>query len=71
MYPQKLFEENKFPLPKIDDRKKIMFHNSSSQKADRKRNIYEKFVFLYQITVRNKKWDYCCEFIERDILKRI
>ena len=46
-------------------------NREQKQKADRKRNIYEKFVFLYQITVRNKKWDYCCEFIERDILKRI
>jgi hypothetical protein len=33
LYPQKLFEENKFSLPKIDDRKKIMFHISSSDEA--------------------------------------
>ena len=26
MYPQKFREENKFSLPKIDEKKKFMFH---------------------------------------------
>jgi len=46
-------------------------NREQKRKANRRRDIYEKFVFLYQIAVRNTKWEYCCEFIERDILKHI
>ena len=36
MHKQKLFEKNLFPLPKIDENKKIMFHNPSSQNCHNK-----------------------------------
>ena len=32
--------------------------------ANRKRYIYEKYVYLYKQYVLNQKWEYCCGLVE-------
>jgi hypothetical protein len=38
-------------------------NREQKQKANRKRNIYEKYVYLYKQYVLNQKWDYCCDLV--------
>ena len=38
-------------------------NREQKQKANRKRDIYEKYVYLYKQYVLNQKWEYCCDLV--------
>jgi hypothetical protein len=38
-------------------------NREQKQKANRKRDIYEKYVYLYKQYVLNQKWEYCCGLV--------
>ena len=38
-------------------------NREQKQKANRKRYIYEKYVYLYKQYVLNQKWEYCCDLV--------
>ena len=39
-------------------------NREQKRKANRKRCIYEKYVYLYEQYVFNQKWEYCCGLVE-------
>ena len=38
-------------------------NREQEQKANRKRYIYGKYVYLYKQYVMNQKWEYCCDLV--------
>ncbi len=40
-------------------------NREQKRKANRRRRIYEKYVKLYNNYIQNKKWEYCCDLVEK------